>query len=160
MTKQQLKQKGFTIIEVVLVLAIAAIIMLMVFIAWPALQRNQRDQSRRDAVARVVSQLAQYQTNNNGAVPSAQLELNANGKFYNYVVPSGDTDSFSDPKTGNVYTMSLVPNTTTAVPADGVIQYAVRATCNGESFQAGTGARQAAVRVKLEASGVFCQDNS
>lgn len=106
MTKQQLKQKGFTIIEVVLVLAIAAIIMLMVFIAWPALQRNQRDQSRRDAVARAVSQLAQYQTNNNGAVPSAQLELNANGKFYNYVVPSGDTDSFSDPKTGNVYKMS------------------------------------------------------
>ncbi|OYX35483.1 hypothetical protein B7Z00_05080, partial [Candidatus Saccharibacteria bacterium 32-50-10] len=37
MSKQELKQKGFTIIEVVLVLAIAALIFLMVFIALPAL---------------------------------------------------------------------------------------------------------------------------
>jgi prepilin-type N-terminal cleavage/methylation domain-containing protein len=36
-------KKGFTIIEVVLVLAIAALIFLMVFSALPALQRNQRD---------------------------------------------------------------------------------------------------------------------
>ena len=35
--------KGLTIIEVVLVLAIAGLIFLMVFIALPALQRNQRD---------------------------------------------------------------------------------------------------------------------
>ena len=34
---------GFTIIEVVLVLAIAGLIFLMVFIALPVLQRSQRD---------------------------------------------------------------------------------------------------------------------
>lgn len=39
--------KGFTIIEVVLVLAIAGLIFLMVFIALPALQRGQRDTQRR-----------------------------------------------------------------------------------------------------------------
>ena len=38
---------GFTIIEVVLVLAIAGLIFLMVFIALPALQRSQRDTERR-----------------------------------------------------------------------------------------------------------------
>ncbi len=47
MSRQQLKEKGFTIIEVVLVLAIAALIFLMVFIALPALQRNQRDTARK-----------------------------------------------------------------------------------------------------------------
>ena len=36
-------KKGFTIIEVVLVLAIAGLIFLMVFLALPALQRSQRD---------------------------------------------------------------------------------------------------------------------
>ena len=36
-------KKGFTIIEVVLVLAIAGLIFLMVFIALPALQRSQRN---------------------------------------------------------------------------------------------------------------------
>ncbi len=38
---------GFTIIEVVLVLAIAGLIFLMVFIALPALQRAQRDSQRK-----------------------------------------------------------------------------------------------------------------
>ena len=39
----QHNKKGFTIIEVVLVLAIAGLIFLMVFVALPALQRGQRD---------------------------------------------------------------------------------------------------------------------
>ena len=38
---------GFTIIEVVLVLAIAGLIFLMVFVALPALQRSQRDTQRK-----------------------------------------------------------------------------------------------------------------
>ena len=37
---------GFTIIEVVLVLAVAALIFLMVFIAIPSLQVMQRDTAR------------------------------------------------------------------------------------------------------------------
>lgn len=60
---------GFTIIEVVLVLAIAGLIFLMVFIALPALQRAQRDTQRRDDLARVSTALTQYQTNNNGRLP-------------------------------------------------------------------------------------------
>ncbi|MBR0480062.1 type II secretion system protein [Candidatus Saccharibacteria bacterium] len=57
-------KKGFTIIEVVLVLAIAGLIFLMVFIALPALQRSQRDTSRRNDMSRVDTSLVQYQTNN------------------------------------------------------------------------------------------------
>lgn len=53
MTKPN-KTQGFTIIEVVLVLAIAGLIFLMVFIALPALQRSQRDTQRRDDVARFI----------------------------------------------------------------------------------------------------------
>ena len=40
-------KNGFTIIEVVLVLAIAGLIFLMVFIALPALQRSQRDTQKK-----------------------------------------------------------------------------------------------------------------
>ena len=58
------KKQGFTIIEVVLVLAIAGLIFLMVFIALPALQRSQRDTSRRNDMSRVDTSLVQYQTNN------------------------------------------------------------------------------------------------
>ena len=53
MTKSNTKsKKGFTIIEVVLVLAIAGLIFLMVFVALPALQRSQRDTQRRDERAK------------------------------------------------------------------------------------------------------------
>lgn len=65
MSKQQLKAAGFTIIEVVLVLAIAALIFLMVFIALPALQRSQRDDARKRDVTTVSSAVASWQGNNN-----------------------------------------------------------------------------------------------
>lgn len=61
---------GFTIIEVVLVLAIAGLIFLMVFIALPALQRSQRDTQRRNDMAAMASQITQYQSNNNGKLPA------------------------------------------------------------------------------------------
>ena len=64
MSKQELKQKGFTIIEVVLVLAIAALIFLMVFIALPALQRSQRDTARKNDVSVVSSAVSSWQGNN------------------------------------------------------------------------------------------------
>ena len=53
------KQQGFTIIEVVLVLAIAGLIFLMVFIALPTLQRNQRD-TRCQLVATVPANTGEW----------------------------------------------------------------------------------------------------
>ena len=62
-TIKESERKGFTIIEVVLVLAIAGLIFLMVFVALPALQRSQRDTARRNDMSRVDTSLVQYQTN-------------------------------------------------------------------------------------------------
>ena len=67
MKKQNINAKqGFTIIEVVLVLAIAGLIFLMVFIAWPALQRSQRDTQRRNDYSMLSTAISNYATNNNG----------------------------------------------------------------------------------------------
>ena len=63
-------KKGFTIIEVVLVLAIAGLIFLMVFIALPALQRNQRDTARKNDVSTVASAVTSYTSNNRGDFPT------------------------------------------------------------------------------------------
>lgn len=60
---------GFTIIEVVLVLAIAGLIFLMVFIALPALQRSQRDTQRRERMGDLQTAITNYQGNNNGKLP-------------------------------------------------------------------------------------------
>jgi prepilin-type N-terminal cleavage/methylation domain-containing protein len=79
--------QGFTIIEVVLVLAIAGLIFLMVFIALPALQRNQRDTQRRQDYANLSSAVTGFTTNNNGKLPTGTgtstmkaTDLNADGK--------------------------------------------------------------------------------
>ena len=62
-------KKGFTIIEVVLVLAIAGLIFLMVFIALPAMQRSQRDTQRRNDFSQFSAAMTSYMTNNNGSLP-------------------------------------------------------------------------------------------
>lgn len=61
-------KRGFTIIEVVLVLAIAGLIFLMVFIALPALQRSQRDTQRRNDYSMLSTAVTSYITNNGGRV--------------------------------------------------------------------------------------------
>ncbi|MBR3115890.1 type II secretion system protein [Candidatus Saccharibacteria bacterium] len=63
-------KKGFTIIEVSLVLAIAGLILMMVFIALPALRRTQRDSARKDDIMVFLKKVKDFQTNNRGALPT------------------------------------------------------------------------------------------
>ena len=67
-------KRGFTIIEVVLVLAIAGLIFLMVFIALPALQRSQRNTQRRDDYSMLVTAVNSYMSSNNG-IPEKLAKL-------------------------------------------------------------------------------------
>lgn len=150
--QQKNKQGGFTIIEVVLVLAIAGLIFLMVFIALPALQRSQRDTQRRDDVSRMVSQLNSYATNNRGSLPTTSGQLNT---FLNGYMRSGDGE-FRDPQSGDNYDVVLGDTQDAGTKR---IQYAPGRECNGESLGgSGAGNRQAAVRIQLEGSGYFCQN--
>lgn len=64
---QKLKNaKGFTIIEVLIVLAIAGLIMVVVFLAVPALQRNSRNTQRTNDVSRISAAISECTANNNG----------------------------------------------------------------------------------------------
>ena len=60
MRKLNQSNKGFTIIEVVLVLAIAAVIFLIVFLAVPALQRNNRNTNRKSDIGRLLSTYQEF----------------------------------------------------------------------------------------------------
>lgn len=156
MSRQQLKEKGFTIIEVVLVLAIAALIFLMVFIAFPALQRNQKDQDRKVFVGKVVSALATYQSTNRGANPASAADL----------APFVDGESV-DGKVmlANAYELIIedIPTggaETTGGADKGTIQVYKGAQCGGSGNKAipSDSSRQAAVIVQLEnGNAFFCQ---
>lgn len=63
-------RKGFTIIEVSLVLAIAGMIFMMAFLVLPGLWASERDAERRDDMIKFINNLKSFQTNNNrGALP-------------------------------------------------------------------------------------------
>ena len=62
-------QSGFTIVEVMIVLAIAGLILAIVFIAVPALQRNSRNTQRRSDMASFRAQFETWTSNNNGKLP-------------------------------------------------------------------------------------------
>ena len=92
------KKYGFTIIEVVLVLAIAGLIFLMVFIALPALQRSQRNAGYKNNLSLVASAVQQYKSNNRGNLPPDSITVDTNNirdapnhPFYRYVsdLPDG-----------------------------------------------------------------------
>lgn len=146
--KAKNNQKGFTIIEVVLVLAIAGLIFLMVFIALPALQRGQRDQQRRNDLSRVQTAIQNYQTNNRNKLPSFD------NTFINSYLKAGG-DSFEDPN-GNAYTFKAGSNPTSF---DNTIYYTTGAVCDGETVDTGKGAQKVAVQYKLEGGGVACVNN-
>ena len=169
MHKQQKTKRGFTIIEVVLVLAIAGLIFMMVFLALPALQRSQRDTQRRDDMSQVTAQLQQYQANNRGKVPTDNTTVQDFFKAYLNLDKEGDSREFVDPD-GTAYEISFKGTffnggTTTLTtdqtlmadwPNDHTIFYYTGAKCNGETVVRATGSRNAAIQYKLEGAGVYC----
>ena len=63
-------EKGFTIIEVMIVLAIAGLIMLIVFLAVPALQRNSRNTQAKNEASNILAAVGEFVSNNNGTMPT------------------------------------------------------------------------------------------
>lgn len=165
------RERGFTIIEVMIVLAIAGLIMVIVFIAVPQLQSNARDTRRRDLVSRVKAEMETYANNNGGIYP-----LNPTGSgtgtvtdFYTRYI-NGKVD-IKDPGSGNDIGVGTGGNyvaysSTVTLPANpGDFQVVRGAKCNGEGVQAsgtntGTNTRVFAVLIGLDRAGTrFCVDN-
>lgn len=148
--KQLKNEKGFTIIEVVLVLAIAGLIFLMVFIALPALQRSQRDTARKNDVSTVAAAVTSYSSNNKGVFPSGNV-------LDNYVTNKSDNTTTITIRTAGAATFT---------PSDGTVYVTQKTTCgtntSPESQVLATGTnRQFTTVTRLEAGGgsSFCLDS-
>lgn len=178
MNAEQARNKnGFTIIEVVLVLAIAALIFLMVFIALPALQRNQRDTQRKDDIGRTLTAINNYQSNNRGKLPHQATGGGATdaAKWVSFKQKYLQTegDSFADPSgenedsaaNGGGYKVEEKTASDTEPDWDndddkGVIYFTTEASCGDDgAVSPGAGTRKVALRIALEGGGVYCQSN-
>ena len=153
------QKPAFTIIEVVLVLAIAGLIFLMVFIALPALQRNQRDTQRKNDIGRVLTALQSYQSNNRGSIPTSwESQLTTP-----YLRLDGDT--FTDPSGINYRLTSRTVadgKPTRRINSAGdisMIFYYLNSKCDGENIVAADGANKVAFAALLEGGGIYCVNN-
>jgi prepilin-type N-terminal cleavage/methylation domain-containing protein len=153
--------KGFTIIEVMIVLAIAGLIMVVVFLAIPQLQRSQRNNARQAVMNRISTEINNYASNNNGAIPTMNNNattgyVGTTGGFYVRYIAS-NANSFTDPSTGAIMNFVAWTNDA-AVNTSTTAFYASGRTCNGEASQAGTG-RNFVVMTQLEGGAIYCLDN-
>jgi len=172
------RAEGFTIIEVMIVLAIAGLIMVIVFIAVPQLQRNQRDNARQNIANRVEAEIQTYAGNNQGLYPfnsGGTCASGTTGCWTDFVTRyiSGKVKT-EDPSTGNPVVATTgaktgVPQayaasglTLPAAAGDFVVVYGAK--CNGEALTASGGAtlttRTFAVMIGLDRAGTsYCVDN-
>ena len=178
MTKQG-KDKGFTIIEVALVLAVAALIFLVVFLAVPALQRNQRNDAIKRDISIVTTAVTSYSSNKN-AMPKATSKVVFNGTTKTGSGTDGTAlANYIDALSNNVTTVEVKDATAngsnvtttgmgTASSSDrATITVWLNARCGtgpaDVKLQTGTG-RSAAVVGAVELSGTatewYCQDAS
>ena len=177
--------RGFTIIEVVLVLAIAGLIFLIVFLALPAVQRSQRDTARKKNLEQILTLTVSYASNNNRNIPcydATPVNCSANGTvvaswtaFKNgYLsglsVSNPDNMTF-DCGTGGICSYYLKTGVVTDSLSDyflnstsykaGSMVYGIGGYCSGSSLNyGGTSAplSRAAMWVKLENGGGYCKE--
>lgn len=175
--KTVVNKKGFTIIEVVLVLAIAGLIFLMVFLALPALQRSQRDTQRKGDMSRAIAAINDYKASHRGNLPgTTSSQWNTFAQQYLVGRPQGatggasDRDSFIDPsgasnRQGNATTTYVFEERQGNNPVQAwgdetqnVMYFSIGCKCSEDPNvpTCNQGNRSVALRMPMENAGVYC----
>lgn len=146
---QNLSAKGFTIVETLIVLAIASLILMLVLIAIPTLQRSGRNNRRTQDIQVVLAAVSHYELNHAGTIPST-VQLRA---FLNTF--ERDQLTFYDPANITVATPNATnaPLTYPSVPvADSNILINNHAKCiaNGNASNQGAGYSDVVALYNLE----------
>jgi prepilin-type N-terminal cleavage/methylation domain-containing protein len=145
MTNKNLKRDdGFTIIEVLIVLAIAGLIMLIVFLAVPALQRNARNTSRKSDVGSLASAFSEYVDNNDGALPASCTGAACSKTFLQNWNPGYYSVSQV------TYVDNTSAFTTDPKPTTDNIDVEAYATCSGETLGSTPSSRSVAILYNVE----------
>ena len=131
-------KKGFTLIELVIVLAIAALILAAVLLAVSGAQKSRRDTQRKSDLGQISAQLEQYGSNNAGSYPATQAAFNTafTGSYANA--------NWKDPLSGAAYDFAGAQAPTNAASA-GIVY-----TITGRTYT---------ICINLEQGGTTCDTN-
>jgi len=158
--------KGFTIIEVMIVLAIAGLILLVVLLAVPALQRNSRNTTLKSDGASIAGAIAEYTSNNDGSLPLAVVQNATTKSIVDFCdaspcttavtkstakVQSSTTVNF---ETGAATATIASPGSATAANyAPDNVDVVFKASCNAAAGKYVYSSRQTAIFYTLETAG-------
>lgn len=153
---------GFTLIEVVLVLAIGGLIFLLAFLAFGQATQNRRDTQRRSDAARVITELENASGDSNGKpLGSSPAQGDLDSFVANYLKGSGTSPSkfTSNNITYSVYYGATLP-TGTVTSSTAILTVKQSAKCDGNTITSTSNSVNGdfAVAARLE-KGVACRDN-
>ena len=154
--KMKSNKAGFTLIEVVLVLAIGGLIFLLAFLAFGQATKNRRDTQRRSDAARVLSEIENQKGDGNG---TAFTDATSMGTFITSYL--GGTSATSFTSNNIVYTVNYGTSMTSpsATSSTATMAMSNSAKCQGNgATSTGASSGDYAVVVKLE-KGQACRDN-
>lgn len=131
-TLKQRNSEGFTIIEVLIVLAIAGLILLVVFLAVPALNRNSRNTTMKNDASAFAGGFSEYVSNNDGQLPASISQSGAS------ITIGATTSAQAEAKVNGSTTVQAAKVTATPTAyAPGNLYWRTGVTCSGTTTSRG-----------------------
>jgi prepilin-type N-terminal cleavage/methylation domain-containing protein len=143
------RTEGFTIIEVLIVLAIAGLILLIVFLAVPALQRNSRNTQIKNDAAAVAGAISEFESNNSGAVPTLVSQVSG---VWTVSGGTGTTSATFKVNGSTTISSSTTGATGPSATTYGTIQVDFGYACNGNTLGTSNN-RASAILYSIESGG-------
>ncbi len=160
--------QGFTIIEVLIVLAIAGLIMVVVFLAVPALQRNQRNQAQRTEANNLLAAYQEISNNKGGAILAVSDSSTAGSNAADVLAAAGTQNitavSITAYVAGSITSISSgVPTATQISPSKAIIRLGSKCTAADSGVALAGQPRQVAVYSYAEkgdgSAGLYCANS-
>lgn len=135
---QKSDQQGFTIIEVLIVLAIAGLILLVVLLAVPALNRNSRNTTMKNDVQSVLSGFSDFAGANDGTLPATVTKV-VGEPVVKYEKPTKNTTEIKIQGNTAVNTATVAAAGTVALTDTGKIEVRIGGKCDAATTTGTTG---------------------
>lgn len=84
------KATGFTIVETIIVLAVAGLMLSITLLAVPVLQRNSRNNQAKQEIAKILDAISRYELNHSGNYPLSTATLISEGYYKATIYPASD----------------------------------------------------------------------
>lgn len=161
-----MERKGFTLIEVIMVLALAGLILTLVFLAVAQGNQYRRDNDRQAAAAKYLAATRQWISDNNGVIPDSTGTIigtdgsvaydSANGVMLKYIMVNGQTFTTPEGAPWKPLWQSGLPSSVTGSGNLDKLYISADADCSGGGIIADASSRKIAVAVEEEGGQSYC----